>query len=159
MEVRPATPEDGPALAAVARRSITITGASLYDEDQIAAWSASFSPEAFEQLAVTQLVFVVDADGDIAGFSSLLIREDGRAEVDLLYVDPSFSRRGAARLAVRAVESAARTRGVTSLWADASRLAAPVFEHLGYEVVERYMKERGDLSFPNTWLVKRLGRG
>ena len=157
MEVRPATPQDGPELAAVARRSITITGASMYDEDQIAVWSSPFSPEAFERFATTQLVFVVEAGGAIAGFSSLLIREDGRAELDLLYVDPSFSGRGAARLAVGAVESAARARDVTSLWADASRLAAPVFEHLGYEVVERYMKERGDVSFPNTWLVKRLG--
>ena len=46
--------------------------------------------------------------------------------------------------------------GVSELWADASLLSAPVFEHLGYAVVERYVKERGAVSFPNTWLMKTL---
>jgi hypothetical protein len=54
------------------------------------------------------------------------------------------------------VETEARGRGVSGLWADASLLAAPVFAHLGYHVVERYEKPRGAVSFANTWLVKRL---
>jgi hypothetical protein len=58
--------------------------------------------------------------------------------------------------AIEAVESEARRRGVSELWADASQLAAPVFEHLGYAVVGRYEKNRGAVRFPNTWLAKQL---
>jgi hypothetical protein len=42
------------------------------------------------------------------------------------------------------------------LWADASLLAAPLLESLGYEVVERYVKSVNNVTFQNTWLLKVL---
>ncbi|MGO9877581.1 MAG: GNAT family N-acetyltransferase [Acidimicrobiia bacterium] len=156
MIVRSAAPDDAAALADVACRAITITGASAYDADQIVVWSSSFSPAALRQVVDSTSVFVVDDSGEIAGFSNLRIRESERAELDLLYVDPGFAGRGVARQAVAAVEAEATRRGITRLWADASLLAAPVFEHLGFTVVERYDKVRGAVSFPNTWLAKEL---
>ncbi len=139
------------------RRAIAVTGATAYDEAQIAVWSASFTTEVFDRFGPSVSVYVVEESRELAGVSSLVLLDDGRAEVDLLYVDPMFGRRGVARLAVEAAESEARDRGISELWADASVLATPVFERLGYRVFERYEKERGGVSFPNTWLVKQLG--
>jgi putative acetyltransferase len=157
MEVRRARVGDAAALAEVARRAITITGASVYDTDQLAHWSGSFTPARLEALIGSTSVHVVEVAPDVAaGFASLLVRADGGAEVDLLYVDPSYAGQGVARRAVEAVESDARARGVTTLRADASLLAAPVFEHLGYAVVEHYDKPRGTVTFRNTWLTKHL---
>jgi len=155
--VRPAVAGDAVALARVARRAITTTAAGSYDADQLALWVSSFTPESLAPVVESTTVFVVDLDGEIAGFANLLVTDAGRAEVDLLYVDTGFAGRGVARLALEAVEAEARRRGVTTLFADASLLAAPVFEHLGFSVVERYDKIRGPVSFPNTWLAKPLG--
>ena len=157
MIVRPAVAGDAAALAGVAQRAITITAAARYDADQLALWASPFTPESLAPVVESTSVFVVDHGGEIAGFANLLVADTGRAEVDLLYVDPAFAGRGVARLAVGAVEAEARRRGVTTLFADASLLAAPVFEHLGFTVVERYDKARGPVSFPNTWLAKALG--
>jgi GNAT superfamily N-acetyltransferase len=154
--VRPAVPADAVELAEVARRAITVTAASTYNADQIDGWSAPFTTERLRELVATTSVQVVEIGGEIAGFASLVVAGDGRAELDLLYVEPRFSGRCVARLAVETVEFEARGIGADRLWADASRLAAPVLEHLGYEVVERYEKVRGPVSFPNTWLVKEL---
>jgi putative acetyltransferase len=79
---------------------------------------------------------VVETEGHLGGFANLIVTAAGRAELDLLYVDPDYARRGVARLAIDAVEAEARSRGIDRLWADASVLAAPVFEHLGYVVEE-----------------------
>jgi putative acetyltransferase len=153
--VRPAHAGDAAALAELAHRAIRITGASVYDTEQIATWSGSFISERLAELLESTSVFVVE-DGDrVAGFASLLLA-DQRAVVDQLYVDPAFAGQGVARLAVEAVEAAARDAGVDELWADASLLAAPVFEHLGYVVAERYEKPRRAVSFTNTWLRKQL---
>ena len=156
MIVRPANPADAKALANVALRSITITGASVYDFDQIATWSSSFTPETLDRVVASTRVFVVEVEGDIAGFANLVVKNASRAELDLLFVDPGFAGQGVARASVEAVEAEARRQGVARLWADASLLAAPVFEHLGYEVVERYEKVRGPVTFANTWLAKVL---
>jgi putative acetyltransferase len=155
VNVRAARREDAAPLAAVARRAITISAASKYDADQIAVWSGSFTVEKLAELIDSTSVFVVEVDERIAGFASLLIADE-QFEVDQLYVDPDFGGRGAARLAVDTVESAARGAGAVELWADASLLSSPVFEHFGYAVVERYEKARGAVSFPNTWLKKGL---
>ncbi len=154
--VRRADQGDVAALVDVAVRSITITGASSYDSDQIAYWSSSFTPVTLERVVDSTSLFVVDDRGNIAGFANLIVGDSGRAQVDLLYVDPGYSGRGVGRRALRAVEEEARRQGSEGLWADASLLAAPFFEHLGYGVVERYVKTRGTVSFANTWLLKKL---
>jgi hypothetical protein len=43
------------------------------------------------------------------------------------------------------------------LWADASLLARPVLEHLGYSVFEAYVKVVRGATFDNAWLYKSMG--
>lgn len=81
-------------------------------------------------------------------------RFDRTEEVSELFADPEFSGRGVTRLALEAVENEARSRRIGRLRVDASILAAPVLEHPGYVVEERYDKYVTSLVYRNTWLSK-----
>jgi GNAT superfamily N-acetyltransferase len=97
-----------------------------------------------------------DADR-VQGFASLVASSAARCELDLLYVDPHFTRRGVARALIDAIEEQARVNDVAELWVDASIPAAVVFERLGYQIQERYSKRLGEFTYENTWLSRRLG--
>jgi putative acetyltransferase len=154
--VRRAEQGDLEALAAVAHRSITITAASAYNDQQIQAWAALLTGATLNYAIANTAMFVVENDLTTSGFANLAITPNGRAEVDFLFVDPDFIGQGVARLAVEAVEEEARGQKIERLWADASLLAAPVFEHFGFVVEERYEKHVGSVVYPNTWLRKTL---
>jgi putative acetyltransferase len=154
VNVRKAVADDAEALSGLARRSIQIIGATVMDGPQVDFWASSFTKAKLSSVIANSTVFVVETEGRVGGFANLIVTTAGRAELDLLYVDPDYEGRGVARLAIEAVEAQARSRGIDELWADASLLAAPVFEHLGYVVQERYQKYRGGVTFLNTWLSK-----
>ncbi len=156
MNVRRAVPQDAESLASTARRAITITAAHAYDDAQVNQWSGHFTDTLLADSIATTTVFVVEDGRTMCGFANLLVAPGGRAVLDHLYVDPDYVGRGLARLAVGAVETEATRRRVPRLWVDASLLAAPVLEHLGYVVEERYDKLVGALTYPNAWLSKPL---
>jgi len=157
LQVRPAGPSDAAALATIAVRAITITAAGSYDETQLERWASSFTPDRLEEsIASTFVVVAEGADGPV-GFANLVTHDTATGELDLLYVDPDGAGQGIARALCAAVESEARRRGCTSLVADASLLAGPVLEHLGYRVLRRYEKVHEGAAYENTWLLKDLG--
>jgi GNAT superfamily N-acetyltransferase len=92
----------------------------------------------------------------IIGFANLISREEGDGELDLLHVSPDHHRMGVGKALVTVVEERACADSMFQLWADASLLAAPLLEGLGYEVVERYIKSVNNVTFQNTWLLKVL---
>ena len=156
MRVRRGSPADARELAELARRAITITAAPIYDQLQIEQWAGHFTEAVLARTIDTGTVFVVGSGPSACGFASLVGTSGGRDEVGDLYVDPEFVGRGVARRALDAVESEARRRSIGRLWVDASLLAAPVLEHVGYVVEERYDKRVGTVVYPNTWLTKSL---
>ena len=56
-------------------------------------------------------VFVAQRDGAIVGFAAVLVRPDGNAELDALFVEPSLWKRGVGRLLVEHCADVARGRG------------------------------------------------
>jgi GNAT superfamily N-acetyltransferase len=156
MRVRQGTAADAEVLAEVARRAITITAAPFYDQLQIDQWAGHFTEPVLTQMIATRTVFVVWSRQSPCGFASLLSVPAGHDEVGELFVDPDFSGQGVARLALDAVEREAKARNIGHLRVDASLLAAPVLEHLGYVVEERYDKHVGSVVYRNTWLTKSL---
>jgi GNAT superfamily N-acetyltransferase len=100
--------------------------------------------------------FVAVEDGVVIGFANLITRQYGDGELDLLYVSANHHRMGAGRALVAVVERRAELEALSQLWADASLLAAPLLESLGYQVVERYVKFMANVAFENTRLVKAL---
>jgi N-acetylglutamate synthase-like GNAT family acetyltransferase len=76
------------------------------------------NPDAIE-LPIEQLVagqvFVLEQDGEIAGFSVILPREDGQIELDGLFVEPKFWRRGLGRMMVDHCAAVSRVLGSSTL--------------------------------------------
>ena len=56
-------------------------------------------------------VFVAQRDDVILGFAAILMRPDGDADLDALFVDPALWRRGVGRLLVEHCATVARDRG------------------------------------------------
>ena len=158
LQVRPAAPSDAAALAAIAVRAIMVTAAGSYGEAQLEAWAGGFTPARLAEAIASTFVVVAEVDGHPGGFASLVVRGTPTGELDLLYVDPDHGGQGVARALDDAVEAEARQQGCTALVADASLLADPVLQHLGYRVLRRYDKVHEGAVYANTWLLRDLGR-
>jgi hypothetical protein len=83
--IRPAVVSEKKALEALQLRAALNNPADLANPDAI-------------DLPIDQIeagrVFVLEKNGAIVGFSAVLPREDGDAELDGLFVDPAFWRQG-----------------------------------------------------------------
>ena len=77
-------------------------------------------------------------DGLVAGFASL----KGGEEIDMLFVDPEFARQGVGRTLVDALTKLAEARGAKRLTAEASDVAKPLFERLGFTAQQRNLVAR-----------------
>ena len=92
-------------------------------------------------------------DGAVAGFASL----KGADEIDMLFVDPEFARQGVGRTLVEALTKLAAARGAKRLTAEASDVAKPLFERLGFAAQTRNLVRKGDQWLANTTMSKTLG--
>ena len=135
----------------IARDGIAASG---YTEEQIAAWSAGFTTETMLNAISQSISLVVEVNGEIAGFATLVDRGEDSGAMDLFYVDPKFARRGVGKLLVRAIEDEARQREMSAIWADSSDAAVYRLQQLGYRAHERYKKTVGTVVFKNTWMRK-----
>ncbi len=153
MKLRLGTIEDA---AEMERVAIAAIGESGYTPEQIDAWLSGFSEERMRELCATSFVMIVEANGDVAGFATLIERGETAGELDLWYVDPDFKRRGVGKILVRAIEDRARQQEMSAIWVDASQPATHRLEQLGYRVHDDYKKTVNDVVFRNTWMVKRF---
>ena len=153
MEVRRATREDAAAIASVNERAIRLTAAGHYSPGQIEAWASAVTTARAAAMIDDTLTFVALADGRVKGFANLVVPE---GEVDQLYVDPAFGRRGVARALCAAVEAAATARGIARLTTTASLFAAPAFARFGYSEVRRVIRAFNGESFPVVLMAKTL---
>jgi putative acetyltransferase len=92
-------------------------------------------------------------DGAPAGFASL----KGAEEIDMLYVDPEHARQGAGHALVDALTRLAGARGAKRLTAEASDVARPLLESLGFRAEKRNLVRVGEEWLANTTMVKSLG--
>jgi GNAT superfamily N-acetyltransferase len=127
-----------------------------YSAEQIETWRQSLSSRDFAMIIEETSSFVAVENNVIIGFANLIPRGEGGGELDLLHVSPDHHRMGVGKALVTVVEERACADSMFQLWADASLLAAPLLESLGYEVVERYVKSVNNVTFQNTWLLKML---
>ncbi len=94
------------------------------------------NPEAIdlpaEQIALGE-VLVAEIDGEIAGFA-VVLDQDGRAELDGLFVEPSNWRRGIGSALVDAAIHLARDRGLSLMTVVANPAAREFYEQCGFSV-------------------------
>jgi putative acetyltransferase len=152
--LRPYVPADAKRCAEIFRASIEELAAEDYDTDQREAWAArADDEEAFGARLAGALTLLAVIDGEIAGFASLVRAE----EIDLLFVDPEFARQGIGRALVDALTKLAEARGAKRLTTEASEVARPLFERLGFAAHKRNLVRVGDQWLANTTMTKSLG--
>lgn len=151
LKIRSANITDADEFVRIAHEGIAASG---YPEEQIAAWASGFTAEAMVNAIGQSISLVVEVNGEIAGFATLVDRGEDSGAMDLLYVDPKFSRRGVGKLLVRAIEDEARQREMSAIWVDSSDAAVYRLQQLGYRVHERYKKSVDSVVFKNTWMRK-----
>jgi GNAT superfamily N-acetyltransferase len=101
VRIRPYREEDAAATLEIYERAIHHTGAASYSQEQLAAWAplnrdADGRTEWGRRRAVAETVVAVE-ENQVAGFSDLV---DGTL-LDMLFVDPSFGRRGVGSLLIQ----------------------------------------------------------
>ena len=153
ISLRPFLPSDAPALARLFRESVEILGEEDYTVDQRAAWASAADDLAkFAQKLAAALTLVAQRDGELAGFATLA---DGK--IEMLYVDPEFSRAGVATALVDALEKLSTARGAQKIETDASDVARDFFEARGYVAMQRNTVMIHGEWLANTTMKKPLG--
>lgn len=151
--LRPFLKADAPRLAALAQSSIETLAEEHYDDYQRAAWAERFAdPDALAERLSRDLALVAILEGEIAGFATLKDAEN----LDYLYVEPKFARRGVASALVDALEKLAATRGSELISVDASDAAKAFFAKRGYVARRRNTVQLADEWLGNTTMTKKL---
>lgn len=157
--IRPYRVGDADAIAAITLAAIRVTALAAYSAEQVAAWSARFSPARVLEWAEQghHILVAVDAADHPIAYTML----EGSGHLDMLYCHPEHGGKGLARALLAEAEVAALSRGVTRLFTEASEIARPVFERAGYEVLHRrdfsIPHEGGEIAIHNYAMEKRLG--
>jgi putative acetyltransferase len=153
MPLRAVTIEDAPPLAKLYRDSVRGLGAQAYSAEQVAVW-ASYPDDFLEfRRRILLGVALVSLEGDaIAAFGQL----EPDDHISLLYTATPFARRGHATAIYHALETTARSRGVTRLGTTASRLSRPFFTQHGFDLLEVERNHYKGVEFERFKMAKRL---
>jgi putative acetyltransferase len=153
--LRPYLPADAKRCLAIFRASIDGMATEDYDDEQRAAWiSRAKDAPAFAGRLGEALTLLASVDGTVAGFASL----KGAASIDMLYVDPAFSRRGVGATLIEALLRLAEARGVDRVASDVSDTARPLFERQGFVAERRNLVLVRDQWLGNTTMTKALAK-
>ena len=154
VSLRPYVPADARRCAEIFRSSIEELAADDYGADQREAWASGADDEdAFAARLAGALTLVALIDGATVGFASL----KGGDLIDMLYVDPDFAGQGAGSALIDALTKLAGARGAKRVTAEASEVAKPLFERLGFTAQRRNLVRFGDEWLANTTMTKLLG--
>lgn len=157
--IRAFGPADAEAIAALTLAAIRQTALRAYSPEQVAAWSARYSPARLLESAVRGDVILVAADADDRPAAYTVLEADGH--LDMLYCHPAHTGRGLGLRLLTEAEEAARKLDVERLYTEASELARPVFERAGYALLHRrdfaIPGDDGEVAIHNYAMEKRLG--
>jgi putative acetyltransferase len=153
VSLRPYLPADARQCAEIFRASIEASACDDYGDDQRAAWAAKADDAAaFAARLASALTLVALINGEPVGFASLR----GESDLDMLYVDPRFGRRGVGAALIDALTRLAAARGADHLTSEASDAARALFERQGFVAQRRNLVQVDDQWLANTTMTKRL---
>ncbi len=127
---RLALPAERLALEELQRRASLV-----YEEDREALLA---HPDAIElplEQITTGRTVVAESGGELLGFSVVLRRDDGDAELDGLFVEPGQWRHGIGRALVVEAERIATHDGSAALWVTANTRALDFYGACGFVIV------------------------
>jgi len=146
---RPARREEWAAVLTVHQRAIHEIACVDYPQAILDVWHppAPVSDDEgkrvdFDQkIARGAFVVVAEIDGCIAGFGEIV---PAKCELQAVYVNPDFKRRGVGQAILAELERVAREKSVPYLQMDSSLTAEPFYLANGYRIVERGLHTLGN---------------
>lgn len=153
--IRRYRPEDAEAISDLYRKSVTEIGIERYSRAEVEAW-ASYADEVEElrHRLAEGLTLIAECGGRMAAFGQLKPAN----RIEFLYTLREFSKMGIATLIYRRLEEAAIASGSGVLHTDASRISRPLFEKMGFTLVEAVVEERKDVKIECFFMKKELPR-
>ena len=153
MEIRRFKEGDEAALFDVFLSSIRDIASQDYTPQQIAAWaSEDIDPEKWSTQMKTLRPFVVEVDGDVAGYAD--VQSDGY--IDHFYVSGKHAKQGVGTLLMSRIHQEANILGLDELTANVSKTAECFFIRQGFHVVERGFPMRKGVILQNALMRKVL---
>ena len=150
---------DAEAIAALTLAAIRQTALRAYSPEQVAAWSARYSPARLLESAARGDVILVAADALDHPAAYAVLEADGH--LDMLFCHPDHTGHGLGFKLLNEAEVAARKLGAERLYTEASELARPVFARAGYALLHRrdftIPFEGGEVAIHNYAMEKQLG--
>lgn len=128
-QVRSAASRDADRVYLVHKQSISRLCSGTYSPRQISEWSELRTPRDYEASIRDGWVMVAEGAEGVVGFA--VFRPD-IGELDALYVHPDCVSRGIGTLLLAAVESQARSRGLSAITLNATLNSAAFYERRGY---------------------------
>jgi GNAT superfamily N-acetyltransferase len=136
--IRPAAPGDGERLREIARAAKAVWG---YDPERVRDWAARLDLSA-GRLAGAD-VLVAEIGGDPVGWAEVLPRAAGVCELDHLWVEPGWMRRGIGSRLFRAAAARSRGLGAHVMEWEAEPNATGFYERMGAVEVRTAVSEWG----------------
>jgi predicted N-acetyltransferase YhbS len=130
--IRPARPEEAPAISALALRSKGHWG---YGAEAMAVFRTELTISPAELRAAR--AHVVEDEGALAGFYTLRARGEGVIELEHLFVDPTRLRRGLGAALFRHAREGARLGGFRRMIILSDPHAAGFYQAMGAHLQER----------------------
>jgi len=155
MLIRSFQPADAIALAALFHASVHQVGIRDYSAEQVAVWSPTLpDPERYRKQAREDRIFLVveNEHGEPIAYGDV----ESNGHIDHLYCRPDAVGTGTGSALYEALERAAKDRGITTLFVEASEAARRLFEHRGFRVVERNDMIRNGVAIHNYRMIKEL---
>jgi len=153
--IRRYKPEDAEAISELYRKSVTEIGIERYSKAEVDAW-ASYADEIEElrHRLAEGLTLIAECENRMAAFGQLKPAD----HVEFLYTLKDFARMGIATAIYRRLEDAAIASGAKVLHTDASRVSRPLFEKMGFFLVEAVIEERKGVKIECFSMKKELSR-
>ncbi len=127
-DIRPVEETDLVTLMELFRGAIEAQGRDHYSDDQVQAWSSRASETSFTDFVLQPTTFVAVNDSGPIGFCGYAA--DGH--ITSLYIRPDCAGQGVGRALLSHVLEDAQDKGITKFHAEASEMAIPLFEKMGF---------------------------
>lgn len=127
-----------------------VLGTKCYSSDEKNAWLSALDMDKslWNVRFQTSATVIALYDEEVAGFGNIL----SNGYVDLLYVSPSFQKKGIGKKILSRLEGYVSCS--SSYFSSVSLDAVPFFEHCGYKVVKKQNVIRKGIQISNTLMAK-----
>lgn len=125
----------------------------IYTKEQQEAWAPTLpNCDNWAVRLRNKKPFIASIDGHVAGFIEL--DEDGH--IDCAYTHPNFQRKGVATALYNHLLVVACKKNINRLYVDASHIAKPFFEYLGFTLIKTNEVHRAGMILVNFTMQKYL---